>query len=58
MKRDDIPNCGTLLDQDLQGFFYYYTDSGDLKAFKLIFKEETIYISLDGDNFKIAKYSS
>lgn len=58
MKKDDIPNCGTLIDQELQAFFYDYTKDGDLLNFRLIFKEETIVISRDGDSFKIAKYSS
>lgn len=58
MKKDDIPNCGTLIDQELKAFFYSYTDDGDIKQFHLVFEKEGITISLDGDSFKIAKYSA
>ena len=58
MNKKDIPNLASIIDKELRAFFYDYNKVGDLKAFHLVFEGEAITITLDGDSFKIDKYSS
>ena len=58
MNKKDIPNMSSIIDKKLKAFFYDYNKVGDLEAFHLVFESEAITITLDGDSFKIDKYSS